>query len=734
MPATTAELIDELRQHRLVDPPALTDVEGRFPDAASLLAELRRRDLLTGYQIEQILADRTANLRLGPYRILDWLGAGGMGQVYKAREDRLGRLVALKVIRPERAVNPDAVRRFHREIRAAARLDHPNIVHAHDADELAGNHVLVMEYVAGVDLHREVKTRGLLDPAIACEYARQVALGLQHAADRGLVHRDIKPGNLLLTSGGVVKILDFGLARLRATGSDGDGSTSVTREGVVMGSPDFIAPEQVMDAKRADIRADLYSLGCTLYFLLTARVPFPGGETMQKLMRHQLETPTPIESHKPDLSPAIIAIVRRLMAKKPTDRFQTPAEVVEALTAVADGSTLVIDRVPPDATEVDRALAGVPWDEVVTPPSTDEQAPRPQTRHAPWIWAIGGLVVLLGVAAIAYAIWGGHKPPENKVEPAPDGEQISIPPRVVTESPAEQWARNLRNMSAERQFDELTKELKRLNRGMEGLPKVRIEGNRILGLELFVDRVTDLTPIGALLHLRNLILRTEDGSTRLTDLSPLRGLRLTDFRCEHSPLADLSPLKGMPLEMLWVSYTNVSDLRPVADAPIRDLRFAVTKVTDLTPLRTMPLTTLHFHSTPVADLGPLRDRMDLNYLDAGNTKVTSVAPLAKLKALRWLSIGNCQGVTSLEPFAGLGLTELTISGIRATDLGPLRRVPLVALNCGGCPVTDFAPLGDAPLKELYCDFDLARDAKALRAIKTLERLNGKPVAEALRGK
>jgi serine/threonine protein kinase len=211
------------------------------------------------------------------YEILEPLGEGGMGQVYKARHLRLDRIVALKVIHQDRLAQPDAVRRFHREARAAARLAHPHLVTVFDVDEVGGTHFLAMEYIEGTDLGRWVKARGPLPAARACDYVRQAALGLQHIHERGLVHRDIKPANLFLTANEtLVKVLDLGLARLDQPGPSDQMSSELTQPGVVMGTPAFLAPEQARDSRRVDIRSDIYSLGCTLYCLLTGRVPFPG--------------------------------------------------------------------------------------------------------------------------------------------------------------------------------------------------------------------------------------------------------------------------------------------------------------------------------------------------------------------------------------------------------------------------------------------------------------------------
>ncbi|MBX9583644.1 MAG: serine/threonine protein kinase [Gemmataceae bacterium] len=274
------------------------------------------------------------------YELLAYLGDGGMGRVYKARQVRLDRLVALKIVRPDRLARPGAVERFEREARAVAKLDHPNIVRIHDANEAGDVHFLVMEYLAGTDLSRMVDLRGPLPVAEACDYARQAALALGHAHDRGLVHRDIKPANLMVC-GGVVKVLDLGLARLRAPDSLADDDPpaapgaevldTLTRDGAVMGTPDYMAPEQALNTAGADIRADLYSLGCTLYAVLTGEVVFPGGDVLDKTRRHAAEEPRPLHLVRPEVPPRLAAVVARMMAKRPADRYQTPAGVADAL-------------------------------------------------------------------------------------------------------------------------------------------------------------------------------------------------------------------------------------------------------------------------------------------------------------------------------------------------------------------------------------------------------------------
>jgi WD40 repeat protein len=264
------------------------------------------------------------------YHIRRLLGEGGMGAVYEAEHRVMQRPVALKVINRAYTANPAAVERFRREVRAAARLSHPNIVTTHDAEDAGDSHFLVMEYVEGVSLARRVKERGPLPVAEACDYVRQAALGLQHAHERGMVHRDVKPGNLILCPDGTVKLLDFGLAMLTA-----ERGGSLTDTNVIMGTPDFMAPEQAENPRTADGRADVYGLGCTLYYLLTGRVPYPAETSLLKLLAHR-EQPLPsIRAVRPEVPKELEAVLARLLAKTPEDRYQTPSEVAAALVTFA---------------------------------------------------------------------------------------------------------------------------------------------------------------------------------------------------------------------------------------------------------------------------------------------------------------------------------------------------------------------------------------------------------------
>jgi tRNA A-37 threonylcarbamoyl transferase component Bud32 len=339
------ELLELLRRDRLLEPSRLAEAAGelraRFADARGLARELVRRGWLTPFQVNQLFQARGRRLVLGDYLLLERLGAGGMGEVFKARHQDLGRVVALKVLRKECLPDPEAVRRFRREVRAAARVDHPNVVRAYGAGRDGEAHFFVMEYVAGIDLARLVARGGRLPVETACEFARQAALGLQHAHEKGLVHRDVKPANLLLALGHagsrpgdeVVKLADLGLARLDRH-APGQSSTRLTEESALVGTPDYIAPEQVRDAHAADIRSDLYSLGCTLYHLLAGRPPAPAGPLGYKLSWHQTGAPRPLRGLRPEVPEGVARVVEKLMARSPADRYQTPAEAAAALAAV----------------------------------------------------------------------------------------------------------------------------------------------------------------------------------------------------------------------------------------------------------------------------------------------------------------------------------------------------------------------------------------------------------------
>jgi eukaryotic-like serine/threonine-protein kinase len=352
-PASVTEFLDLVQKSGVADEAKLKAYLDKIGGASALPPEptkaaghLVRDGLLTYFQAEQILQGKWKRFSIGKYKVLERLGSGGMGQVFLCEHKLMRRRVAVKVLPTAKAADQASLDRFNREARAAAALDHPNIVRAFDIDQDDNLHFLVMEYVDGTNLQDLVKKAGKLDPVRACHYVYGAAVGLQHANEIGMIHRDIKPGNILLDRAGVVKILDMGLARLTY---DTDDHITRKYDENILGTADYLSPEQAEDSHTVDIRSDIYSLGATFYYLLTGSQPFPEGTIPQKLIWHRSRQPKPVGEIRSDVPEAVVAVVNRMMAKKPEDRYQTPSDVMAALQ---------------------------PWVSVPIPPPSDKEMPQ----------------------------------------------------------------------------------------------------------------------------------------------------------------------------------------------------------------------------------------------------------------------------------------------------------------------------------------------------------------------
>lgn len=337
--------VEALRNSGLLSGAELATISEQFrldgtAPPQDLAARLVAQRTLSPFQAEQILSGKGDQCVLAArYRIIEQLGAGAMGTVYKATDTKLDRTVAIKVLPGQSVSDPAAVARFDREAKALAKLAHPNIVQAYDSGEDRGRHFLVMECVEGTSLAQLISERGRITPTLAADFVYQAAIGLRHAHERGLVHRDLKPSNLFLTHDRTLKVLDLGLARFL---QDQVGDTTLTREGVGMGTPDYMAPEQFHDARHVDERSDIYSLGCTLYHMIAGQVPFPGSSLSEKYAAHETKEPPPIEVTCPEVPAGLAIAVSRMMAKRPADRFQSAREVAEALAPYVAGSSHAI--------------------------------------------------------------------------------------------------------------------------------------------------------------------------------------------------------------------------------------------------------------------------------------------------------------------------------------------------------------------------------------------------------
>jgi serine/threonine protein kinase len=337
-PSTVTEFTDLVFRSGVTDEKRLATYLDQLRSASAVpgeplkLAEMLVRDgLLTRFQAEQIMQGKWKRFTIGKYKVLERLGAGGMGSVYLCEHMLMKRRVAVKVLPAAKAEDRAALERFYREARAVAALDHPNIVRAYDIDQDEKLHFLVMEHVDGASLQEIIKRTGPLEVLRGAHYIRQAALGLQHAHEAAnLVHRDIKPGNILVDRNGIVKILDMGLARF--FNDDEDILTKKYDENV-LGTADYLAPEQALDSHGVDIRADIYSLGCTFYFCLTGHPPFVEGTVAQKLIWHQTRQPRSIRLERPETPEGLVALIERMIAKDPGQRYQSPLEVAEALAS-----------------------------------------------------------------------------------------------------------------------------------------------------------------------------------------------------------------------------------------------------------------------------------------------------------------------------------------------------------------------------------------------------------------
>jgi serine/threonine protein kinase len=358
-PASNDELLELTRKSGVLEEKRLDGYlqslrdAGHLPAEPAKLAEAMVRDaILTNFQAEQLMQGKWRRFSIGKYKVLERLGSGGMGSVFLCEHKFMRRRVAVKVLPTAKAADPSSLERFYREARAAAALDHPNIVHAYDNDQDENLHFIVMEYVDGPSLQEIVRRTGPVSVARACHYISQAALALEHANAAGLVHRDIKPGNILVDRTGVVKILDMGLARF--FNNDEDDMITRKYDENVLGTADYLAPEQADDSHTVDIRADIYSLGGTFYFLLTGKTPFGDGSVPQKLMWHRTRQPKPLSAFRGDVPPELQAILDKMMAKEPDQRYRSAEEIA---TALSPWTHEPID--PPTASEMPRLSPAV---------------------------------------------------------------------------------------------------------------------------------------------------------------------------------------------------------------------------------------------------------------------------------------------------------------------------------------------------------------------------------------
>jgi len=749
------------------------------------------------------------------YEIIAKLGEGGFGAVYKARQPALNRLVALKILAPHLAADAEFVARFKREATLAASFNHPNLVLVYAAGESDGSQFMAMEFVEGKTLGQHIERQGRLQPREALAITVYVAQALQYAWNKShLIHRDIKPDNIFVSVAGEIKVGDLGLAK-----NVGQSTAGMTATGMMMGSPHYISPEQAGAKKDIDFHADIYSLGCTLYQMLTGRTPYEGNDPMVVMGLHVNAPPPAMFKVWPQCPMPLALLVGKMLKKNPRERHASYEELIAELTAVhgkltaaqtasaappsgtitflftdIEGSTQLWEKHPqamlitlerhnqilrrtmeshggfvfktvgdafcvafasaPNAMAAalaaQRALAAEPWGEtgplrvrmalhtgaaeerggdyfgptlnrvarvlaaghggqVLLSNATEQlvrdhlaegvslgdlgerslknltrserifqinladmptqfptlraaaaATPTPkfvqQARRSPAMiyGAVGAVAIALVAGLLLWSPWKTSSPIRNSKS------EIQNSARPVDDA----FVREVAALPAEKQVARVAAKLKELNPGFDGRVEPVIANNKVVELKFCTVDVANIAPVNALQHLRSL---TCEGKYSLKgcleDLSPLRGLKLEEFRCLYNPVSDLNPLKGMPLTCLFITRALVRDLAPLTG---------------------MPLTKLNLNGTPIADLSPL---------------------------------------------IGAPLQILYCNGSRVSDLLPLKEMRLTSLSVDSARVTNLDALRGMPLEVLGCDFVPNRDTEILRSIKTLKTINKVPAAE-----
>jgi Leucine-rich repeat (LRR) protein/tRNA A-37 threonylcarbamoyl transferase component Bud32 len=784
MPVPLAEFVKRLSESGVMPADEIRAVQARLlsgavapQDAQAFARELVKQRRLTPYQAATVYRGNAPDLVFGTYVVLDKLGQGGMGVVFKAEHRRMKKIVALKVMSQAATKSPAAVKRFQREVEAAAKLTHPNIVAALDADVARGLFFLVLEYVDGTDLSALVKQNGPLPVDRAVNYISQAARGLAHAHGEGVIHRDIKPANLLLDVNGTVKILDMGLARL-IDSANNPAVGGLTQSGSIMGTVDYMSPEQALDTKHADARSDIYSLGCSLYFLLTGRAMYVGDTLMKKLLAHR-EQPTPsLGEARADASAALDDVFRKLVAKRPEERYQTMTDVIRDLdtllaggadpaaavrTAGAAGEASpaglpdVAVQLPGSATMASEDLAVQDFLNAISPaarvtnvrtpvdavPESDAPAGRfaehtfaggldAASRRArgrpalPKPLLAGGTFLVLVIVAFAWLrprsqpLDAAHDTPRD--QPGAAGSDAALPAPDVAETARRDQAQSVVEGLGSVGFAKWMEDTaaKSASEQVLSIVKKMQELN-----PRFDGIVTPRFDDGVVTELSFSLAHVN----RIDPLHVLTGLRVLTMRdvSGKGELTDLSPLGGLALTHLDFTGTRVADLTPLTGMPLTHLTFQSAPVTDLSPLAGMPLTYLICTHSLVSDLSPLRG-MPLKTLYCSIGSLSDVSPLAELP-LETIDLTGSR-VVDISPLREMHtLRRLFLRDSLVSDLSPLAELKLTHLSCTNTRAFDLAPLAAMPLMDLTCDLRQPHDYEILRSIKTLETINTKPAAD-----
>ncbi|MFA7006635.1 MAG: protein kinase, partial [Verrucomicrobiia bacterium] len=715
------------------------------------------------------------NDTIAGYEIVEKVGQGGVGTVYRARQPMLDRTVALKVLAPHLAGDAEYVARFRREATAAAQLNHEGIVTIYSAGEHSGTHYIAMEYVEGETLANRLDRHGRLEPTEAAAVCVYLAEALRYAWDKArLVHRDIKPDNIFLSTKGEVKLGDLGLAR--CVGGD---STHVTQHGTAWGTPHYMSPEQARGERDLDLRSDIYSLGCTLYCMVSGQTPYDGADVFSVMNKQVNDPPPDILKVLPTCPMPLVGLLAKMLAKHRNERYQSYDELLadlrdvhEQLTKpqpapvkmspamicgiVGAAAAVVLAGVMLWAPWKEREATGVPAQAVpsttnvtTSAESKPEAEPKPPTpapspavpQSQPVTTQTVAVVTTTNVPAAASAVPAGRTPalpgamPPSPATHAPAAAPLPVPVDAV-------FIAAVAAVAPEAQVQTVVAKLKELNPGFDGQAMPTVESNKVVGLAFSTASAGDLTPLKALSGLQSLVCPGSAEKQSLSNLTALSGLPLTNLDCSFSRVVDLSPLRGMPLAALACKHAPVTNFIVLRELPLKQIDCDFDAVRDREAL--WPITTLETINGQSAaefwhDVGAPQDEFarTIAALPATQQVAQVVVRLRELnpqfdgrvtrkivnEKVTELGISTV-AVRDISPVAALRalqrLSLVAVGGTNVTgqlaDLSPLRGMWLTALWCQNNPISDLRPLSGQPLSVLSCGNTQVTDLSPLRGM------------------
>lgn len=686
---------------------------------------------------------------ISEFQILSKLGQGGMGTVYLARQSSLNRSVAIKILPTHLAEDETFIQRFRREGTAAASFSHPDIVQVFAAGEFNGVHYIAMEYVDGESLQKRLSREGRIPPTEALAIAVHVAQALSYAWQKAqLIHRDIKPSNILISNEGHVKLADLGMVKCLS-----DDASQLTSTGSALGTPYYVSPEQARARPDIDFRADIYSLGCTLYHMLTGQTPYEGGDSVAVILKQVSDPPPNILEIMPDCPPTVAMLLNKMLAKDRDQRQQSYDELIAEMFAAHD-------QIPQQPVSV------------------------PKPRSQKWNYAVAASAIIIAIAGTL--VWSPWKNSTSrqlqvklpaKTEQRPQNAAAALSRTDVSKAeialsssafdkPVGNTAPSAQPQSSAKTSDRSNSPSSRTPTDMEGStlpsksaatlpiivqqPPLVAAANTNHGTVATHPEQSHLTAVtAASTPIRNVDDPVRTAPDANKNVHPVRPVSApsTESRVTDNETAFLKSVAALPPEQQVTRVmARIKELNPqfdgkeqhrIENSAVTELAFSTAGVTnivpinalkwlkklsitpsgtnqtgtisDLTPLQGLPLTWLWCHQNPISDLSPLRG-MPLTVLSCGGTQIKDLAPLA-----------------------GMKLTVLSFNDTEVADLAPLEGMPLTVLWCNNTKVTDLSLLKTMPLQELKCNFVAERDATVLRSIKMLAKINDRPAAAFLAG-